>query len=185
MTFLLYPRANYNIFAIHRSLQSWWAEAGDKSSIEFIRRLVFNLAIGNADMHLKNWSVIYRDPQKPEIAPAYDFVSTIAYVDDPHLGLRLGRTKNMYEIEMEDFMHLAEKSGIPKMLVRKTVTETIEAFKDIWQQRASELLLSRDARNRIEAHQQKLRLFTPGFSADMSTKRAIRSKKSPKARKRM
>lgn len=160
MTFLLYPRADYNIFAIQRSLQSWWAEAGDKSSIEFIRRLVFNLAIGNADMHLKNWSVIYRDPQKPEIAPAYDFVSTIAYVDDPQLRLRLGRTKNMYEIEMEDFMHLAEKSGIPKMLVRKTVTETIEAFKDIWQQRASELLLSRDARNRIEAHQQKLRLFT-------------------------
>ena len=44
---------------------------------EFIRRLVVNILIGNADAHLKNWSVIYGDRVTPQLSPAYDLVSTI------------------------------------------------------------------------------------------------------------
>ena len=33
----------------------------DEDIAEFVRRLTFNSLIGNADMHLKNWSVIYPD----------------------------------------------------------------------------------------------------------------------------
>jgi serine/threonine-protein kinase HipA len=35
-----------------------------------------NLLIGNGDMHLKNWSLIFSEQITPELAPAYDFVST-------------------------------------------------------------------------------------------------------------
>jgi serine/threonine-protein kinase HipA len=49
---------------------------------EFILRLVFNAAIGNADMHLKNRSVTYPNTRTPHLALAYDFVSTIAYMND-------------------------------------------------------------------------------------------------------
>ena len=34
------------------------------SYLEFIRRLFFSFAIGNGDMHLKNTSLIYRDPRR-------------------------------------------------------------------------------------------------------------------------
>jgi serine/threonine-protein kinase HipA len=37
-------------------------ETDEKSIAEFIRRLVFCTLIGNDDMHLKNWSLIYPDP---------------------------------------------------------------------------------------------------------------------------
>ena len=59
--FGIYPddkqqRANYrNIASVIAT------EAGNDAVAEFIRRLVFNTLIGNADMHLKNWSLIYPD----------------------------------------------------------------------------------------------------------------------------
>ena len=52
---------------------------------EFIRRLIFNAVIGNNDMYLKNWSLIYPDGHTPQLAPAYDFVSTVRYVADDRL----------------------------------------------------------------------------------------------------
>ena len=58
------------------------AEASHADGEEFIRRLVFNILIGNADMHLKNWSLIYPDRCRAALAPADDFVSTIAYIGD-------------------------------------------------------------------------------------------------------
>lgn len=36
---------------------------------EFIRRLVFNLLIGNTDAHLKNWSIIYGNTVSPQLSP--------------------------------------------------------------------------------------------------------------------
>lgn len=47
-----------------------------------------------ADMHLKNWSLIYPDGRKPKLAPAYDFVATIAYMDDCKLALSIVREKD-------------------------------------------------------------------------------------------
>lgn len=74
-------------------------EAGAVEVLEFVRRLTFSILIGNADMHLKNWSLLYQDPQKPILSPAYDFVSTIGYVDDFDLGLSLAKEKDMRKID--------------------------------------------------------------------------------------
>ena len=42
-----------------------WAETGQEETYEFVRRLVFSILIGNADMHLKNWSLLYPDRRRP------------------------------------------------------------------------------------------------------------------------
>ena len=34
--------------------------------------------LGNGDAHIKNWSIIYRAPNKPSLPPAYDLASTVA-----------------------------------------------------------------------------------------------------------
>ena len=57
-------------------------ETGDDAVMDFTRRLAFSVLIGNADMHLKNWSLLYLDRRKPSLAPAYDYVSTIPYLPD-------------------------------------------------------------------------------------------------------
>ena len=53
-----------------RSIARVIAADGDDADItEFIRRVTFNVLIGNADMHLKNWSVIYPDRRNIALAP--------------------------------------------------------------------------------------------------------------------
>jgi serine/threonine-protein kinase HipA len=71
-----------------------WIETGEAGIVEFVRGLVFNALIGNADMHLKNWSLIYLNARDAQLSPAYDYVSTIAYLPDDALALKLVNTKN-------------------------------------------------------------------------------------------
>jgi serine/threonine-protein kinase HipA len=51
----------------------------DDALVEFVRRLAFSVLVDNADAHLKNWSLIYRDPRRPTLSPAYDLVSAGPY----------------------------------------------------------------------------------------------------------
>ena len=62
---------------------------------EFVRRLVFSVLIGNGDMHLKNWSLLYPDGRTPLLSPAYDFVSTVPYIPGDSLALSFGGAKSL------------------------------------------------------------------------------------------
>ena len=46
---------------------------------ELLRRIEVNELLGNADMHLKNMGLLYRDRHHAELAPAYDITSTVLY----------------------------------------------------------------------------------------------------------
>ena len=80
-----------------------WTLTGEKGLVDFIRRLVFSIKIGNGDMHLKNWSFIYTDGKKPQLAHAYDFVSTVPYIPNDSLALSLAETKDMGGISLIHF----------------------------------------------------------------------------------
>ncbi len=87
---------------------------------EFVRRLTFNLIIGNGDAHLKNWSLIYRDRRQPTLSPAYDIVSTAPYRDDrdpEDLGLKFSGTKRFAAVDRYSFTRLENKLGVPGELV--------------------------------------------------------------------
>lgn len=45
---------------------------------ELVDRMAFNYAIGNADGHAKNFSLLYRD-ESSRLAPGYDLISTYVY----------------------------------------------------------------------------------------------------------
>ena len=53
---------------------------GESSAIEFAKRLMFSAIVGNGDMHLKNWSLLYPDRRTPELSPAYDLLCTTVYI---------------------------------------------------------------------------------------------------------
>jgi serine/threonine-protein kinase HipA len=68
---------------------------------EFARRLVFAVLISNGDAHLKNWSLIYTDPQVPALAPAYDLVSTRYYLgDEETMALKLAGTRRFDSVRL-------------------------------------------------------------------------------------
>ena len=116
---------------------------------EFVRRRIFNAAIGNNDMHLKNWSLIYPDGRTPRLAPAYDFVSTICYITDNRMALSVAKEKSTDRLTVELLERLAQKAQVPTPLVLQTAQETVENVLMLWPKMRKELPLDRKTRDRI------------------------------------
>lgn len=74
--FGVYPEEKYTKATMRRIAGVIGAEGQATDIAEFIQRVVFNALIGNADMHLKNWSLIYPGRRSAGLAPAYDFLAT-------------------------------------------------------------------------------------------------------------
>jgi serine/threonine-protein kinase HipA len=130
--FAVYPEDKYKKASSRNLAEVIAAESGEEDIAEFIRRLVFSVLIGNADMHLKNWSLIYPDRRAARLAPAYDFVSTVPYLADNKAALTLGRSKRMDEFSRDELAYLAGKARLPEKLVLDTASDTVARFHDLW-----------------------------------------------------
>jgi serine/threonine-protein kinase HipA len=150
--FGVYPEDKYKKASYRNIVEVIAAEAGHEGVAEFIRRLVFNTLIGNADMHLKNWSLIYPDRRTAALSPAYDFVSTIHYIPDDKAALTYVRTKRMAEFSSDLLANLARKARLPEKLVLDTAAETVARFHEAWKAEKKHLPLSRDLISTIERH---------------------------------
>ena len=116
---------------------------------EFVRRLVVNILIGNGDAHLKNWSVIYKDKITPQLAPAYDLVSTIPYVANDTLALKLAGERRFTSIDETHFDRLARRMEAPPKFVLNTVKETVATARNEWPRIVLETGLPEDMRDRL------------------------------------
>lgn len=135
-------------------------EADDAGATEFIRRLVFNTLIGNADMHLKNWSLIYPDRRTAALAPAYDFVSTIPYIPDDLAALKYARTKRMREFSLDELRYLVAKARLPQKILIDTAVETVARFREEWSDAKKTLPIARPVAKAIDAHLKSLALIS-------------------------
>ena len=154
--FGVYPEEKYKKASM-RSIASVIAtEARQSDVVEFVRRLTFNMLIGNADMHLKNWSVTYPDRRRAALAPAYDFVSTIAYLPDERFALNVSRTKRFDEFTESELSHLAAKALLPQNLVLDTAHETVALFHQHWHAEKGNLPLTTTVIQAIENHFKKI-----------------------------
>lgn len=82
---------------------------------EVVRRLVFNVVIGNGDAHLKNWMLRYEHSTQARLSPAFDLVSTIQYpeTDQHEFALNLGRSKRYAEFDEARLIAFAKKLHAP------------------------------------------------------------------------
>ena len=95
---------------------------------EYLRRLLFVIASGNADAHHKNWSVIYPDGRSPRLAPAYDQVSVVSWLaDDPGLAdslpFKLAGSRRWEDIRLPSVLRLLEEVGIPSFSDEGVIVE--------------------------------------------------------------
>ena len=135
-------------------------ETSDAGTAEYIRRLVFSALIGNGDMHLKNWSLIYPDRRTAALSPAYDLVSTIAYIEgEDTAALNYSRTKKMAEFSADELRHLAAKALLPEKLVIDTAAETVRRFREIWDAEKNNLPLADKVKKMIDAHAPTIPLY--------------------------
>jgi serine/threonine-protein kinase HipA len=80
---------------------------------ELVERLLFNLLIGNADAHGKNFAVLFAS-QGAQLAPAYDLLCTQAY---PALSeafvMRIGPARRQDELTPLAWQELAKQAQLP------------------------------------------------------------------------
>jgi serine/threonine-protein kinase HipA len=154
--FGLWPDEKYGKASYRNIAEVIAAETGNPGVAEFVRRLVFSNLIGNADMHAKNWSLIYPDRRQATMAPAYDFVSTVPYIADNSSALSFGRTKRFDEFTSDELAYLAGKARLPEKLVLDTARETVELFHQAWNAEKKNLPLSKKLVEAIDRQAKKI-----------------------------
>jgi serine/threonine-protein kinase HipA len=149
-------RSYANIAAVLR------AETGEEGAHEFVRRLAFSVSIGNGDMHLKNWSLLYPDGRTPALSPAYDFVATLPYIAGDQLALTFGGSRSLGGIAPDQVRHFADKASLPVSTVWQTVRDTVERTADAWDGLPQKELLPIEMRKVIHKQIQTVAASTCG-----------------------
>ncbi len=80
--------------------------------VDFYEQVLFSFITGNADMHLKNFSLIFQEGIGHILSPAYDMVATalVNPADDEELALTLNGKKK--KITRNDFLSTFTTSGL-------------------------------------------------------------------------
>ncbi len=125
---------------------------GQQQLMEFIRRIIFTILIGNTDAHLKNWSLVYESPTLPKLAPAYDLVTTLPYLTNRDLALNFAKLKHFYQLDLETFKYFAHRIDAPAKLIIDTLRSTVTSFKLAWQRLEKDLPLPKPFKIALEQH---------------------------------
>lgn len=145
-----YPNAKYKFRSYANIAAVLWAESSEEATWEFVRRLVFSVVIGNADMHLKNWSLLYPDRRTPVLSPGYDFVATLPYLPNDTLSLSFGGSRSLSEITPDQMRRFADAARIPASPLWQIAVETAGRTAAAWKGLEQANLLPKDLRNAIE-----------------------------------
>ena len=140
--FRLYPERKYERASYLNVAAVLWTHAGEHALAEFVKRIVFSALIGNADMHLKNWSLLYVDGVSPEISPAYDLLSTVAFLPDDSMALRFGHSKRFADLSIKECQWFAANAALPETIFLSHARETVDRFREVWPTEAPHLPLN-------------------------------------------
>jgi serine/threonine-protein kinase HipA len=144
-----YPNDKYHFRSYANIAAVLWAEIGEDAVLEFVRRVVFSVVIGNADMHLKNWSLLYPDQRKPVLSPGYDFVATLPYIPNDKLALSFGGSRSLSEVTPDQMRRFADTARIPASPLWRIAVETAERTAAAWIKLEPADLLPRSLRSSI------------------------------------
>ena len=94
-------------------------------------RVVFSFAVGNSDMHLKNFSLIETEEGSGVyvLSAAYDMLSTNVVIPSDKEELALTINGKKQNIRRKDFIVFADTIGIPERSAEKMI-EKIVKLKD-------------------------------------------------------
>ena len=148
--FNVYPHNKYKKASFRDIAEVVGIESSDEDISELIRRLTFNALIGNSDMHLKNWSMMYPDRRNAALAPAYDFVSTTPYIPDDNAALTVSRTKRFDGLSEDELSHLSARARLPEQMVIESARETVELFRQHWNSEKHNLPLTQEVVTAVE-----------------------------------
>ncbi|MBX9614912.1 MAG: type II toxin-antitoxin system HipA family toxin [Caulobacteraceae bacterium] len=90
-----------------------------RAILALIDAALFNLIIGNADAHGKNFSLLYT-PEGLRLAPLYDLLCTSIYPDvHARMAMRMGGAARLEEITLQALNEFAAEAGVAAPYVRR------------------------------------------------------------------
>jgi serine/threonine-protein kinase HipA len=96
--------------------------------LKLLDAAIFNLIVGNADAHGKNFSILY-DSDGPRLALLYDLLATVAYPElSPKLAMRIGKRATLGEMNARVWSAFATDAGVGLPLIRRRVAEISDAI---------------------------------------------------------
>lgn len=150
-----YPHEKYTSANYENIGQVIYGFSGDglADAQQFARRLLVNILLANGDAHLKNWSFLYHDTITPRLSPAYDIVTTKAYIENEiQYALNLAKTKEWYAASMTHFQSWANKSGIPWRAIKPHLDDTLSKARELWPEALKTLPMNDRHKTSLRAH---------------------------------
>ena len=118
-------------------------------ALKLLDAALFNAVIGNADAHAKNFSLLYL-PDRTQLAPLYDLLSTIAYPDlSQRFAMKIGGRRTLEEIYPADLDKFAKDIEIRAPFVRRRMGEIAETIIEHSGSVVSSLALPSDRQTRL------------------------------------
>lgn len=95
---------------------------------ELFLRVVFSFAIGNSDMHLKNFSLVESTEASNvySLSPAYDMLSTNIVIPEDKEQLAMTVNGKKQKIRKKDFMIFADTIGITEKSAEKMIAKIVK-----------------------------------------------------------
>lgn len=106
------------------SLLRDWSTVPALDIPSFINGLIFNVLIGNADAHGKNYSLLYSGGER-RLSPYYDLVFTLAWPGlSKNLAMKIGGCKSVNAFTIGDWKKMAKKAGLGWPMIRERMAES-------------------------------------------------------------
>ncbi len=91
--------------------------------LKLLDAVIFNLAVGNADAHGKNFSLLH-GLQGARLTPLYDLLSTVLYPElSAGMAMKIGKRATLEEMDARGWAAFAVEAGIGLPLIRRRVDE--------------------------------------------------------------
>jgi len=111
---------------IAKALRTYSANPG-LDVVNFYELVLFSFLTGNADMHLKNFSLLHTPGLGYGLAPAYDLVATalVNPADTEELALTLNGKKK--KLKQDDFRAAARRAGLEEKVISGMFAKFVRA----------------------------------------------------------
>ena len=121
-------QASYEMIA---KLISRYSSVARLDLVNFWELVVFSWIVGNADMHLKNFSLISEKPGTYVLAPTYDQVATAIVMPEDTDELALPLNGFQKKLLSMDFVQAMENTGLTSEMARRILNH-FTAYQEKW-----------------------------------------------------
>lgn len=97
----------------------------------FIRQAV-NTLLGNADAHLKNFSLVYHNGVRPELSPAYDIVCVTALPNFKAFATNVAIDRRQRTETLESYREFARAAKLAERVAIAAVRSAVESAQETW-----------------------------------------------------